>query len=142
MTMQMRAQRLAMAAYSCVDHIGGGIDGVDPKRYGAIVHRLPGMILQHGLAQSSGFLLAKGTAEHLRVLDDLCRVLREAGVTKADNGVALHHGFITADLTDTMALTRHALDAAAWLKRYVQGVLRITATGDTASEERRNHESD
>ncbi|WP_246221814.1 type III-B CRISPR module-associated protein Cmr5 [Marichromatium bheemlicum] len=142
----MRAHRLATAAYSCVDHIGGGIDGVDPKRYDAIVHRLPGMILQHGLAQSSGFLLAKGkgpnAGEHLRVLDDLCQVLREAGVTEAAHGEDLHQRFIKADLADTMALTRHALDAAAWLKRYVQGVLRITATGDPAIEEGRNHESD
>jgi len=32
-------------------------------------------------------------------------------------------------------LTRAALEASGWLKRYVQGVLRVTATGDDSGEQ-------
>ena len=34
-----------------------------------------------------------------------------------------------------MNLTRRSLEAGAWIKRYVQGVLRVDATGDQAAED-------
>lgn len=104
------------------------------KKYGAVAHKLPGMILQNGLAQATGFLLAKGEPEHRAVLDDLTQVMRAAGVTTAVDRDALHQQIIGADLQQTLRLTRQALEASSWLKRYVQGLLRITATGDLGDE--------
>ena len=113
----------------------------DRKAYGALAHKLPGMILQNGLAQATGFLLAKGRSEHLALLDDLNAVLRAAAVPAATDegraldGPALHELVIRSDLTGTMILTRRSLEASAWIKRYVQGVLRVDATGDQAAED-------
>lgn len=105
------------------------------KKYGALAHRLPGMILQNGLAQATGFLLAKGKSEHLALLNDLNQVLRESHATNTDNGNALHQQIIGAGLDRTMQLTRRALEAAGWINRYVQGVLRVDATGNIAPQE-------
>ena len=108
----------------------------DKKAYGALAHKLPGMILQNGLAQATGFLLAKDKSDVL--LDDLNAVLRAAGAVPAgtaDTGPALHDLIIRSDLTDTMNLTRRSLEASAWIKRYVQGVLRVDATGEQVAED-------
>jgi CRISPR-associated protein Cmr5 len=108
------------------------------KKYGAIAHKLPGMILQNGLAQATGFLLAKGNNSdddhHSWLLDDLNAVLRAGGGAAHADRVALHEAIIAADLPQTLKLTRAALEASGWLKRYVQGLLRISATGDDADE--------
>ena len=95
-----------------------------------LAHKLPAMILQNGLAQASGFLLAKGGHEHTALLDDLANVMCAANGSAANGGEALHHEVITADTAATMRLTRLALEASAWIKRYVQGVLKRGADGE------------
>ena len=128
----VRTHAVAGAAYKCVDARRD-----EAKQYGALAHKLPGMILQNGLAQATGFLLAKGNREHLALLDDLNAVLHAAGAVPADtaDGRALHDLVIRSTLTETMHLTRRSLEASAWIKRYVQGVLRVDATGDQAAED-------
>ena len=132
----VRTHAVAGAAYERVD---ARRDEAWKKQYGALAHKLPGMILQNGLAQATGFLLAKGNRnpEHLALLDDLNAVLHAAGAVPADtaDGRALHDLVIRSKLTDTMHLTRRSLEASAWIKRYVQGVLRVDATGDQAAED-------
>lgn len=130
--MNLRAHRVARAAYQRVE---AHQNEPDKKKYGAIAHKLPGMILQNGLAQATGFLLAKGGTEHLILLDDLNFVLREGGTLNATDRYALHQAIIAADLNQTLKLTRHALEASGWIKRYVQGLLRVDATGETVAEE-------
>ncbi|WP_006786731.1 type III-B CRISPR module-associated protein Cmr5 [Thiorhodospira sibirica] len=131
----IRSHRVATAAYQCVE---ARHSEANKQKYGAIAHKLPGMILQNGLAQATGFLLAKGSSapEHLLVLDDLNTVLR-AGRALDDvaNGEDLHREIINANLAQTLKYTRAALEASGWIKRYVQGVLRVTATGDDSTEQ-------
>ena len=127
--MNLRTHRVASAAY---ERVAARQNDPHKKQYGAIAHKLPGMILQNGLAQATGFLLAKDGAEHRMLLDDLNAVLRAGGTLDAADRQALHRSIIDADLEQTLKLTRHALEATAWLKRYVQGVLRVDATGETA----------
>lgn len=135
--MSLRARQMAITAFDCVSKRAEL--GEDARRkYGALAHKLPGMILQNGLAQTTGFLLAKGKNgdhdPHSLLLDDLNAALNLPGQpTAAANRIALHERVLRADLTATLLLTRSALDAAGWLKRYVQGVLRIDATGDNAA---------
>ena len=135
--MSLRAHRVAAAAYGRVEDRKALADDTR-KKYGAIAHKLPGMILQNGLAQATGFLLAKGNnAEgdhHSLLLDDLNVVLQAGGGLGQSNREALHQAIIAADLPQTLKLTRAALEASGWLKRYVQGLLRISATGDNADE--------
>ncbi len=130
--MNVRAHRVAKAAFACVE---ARKDAPNKKKYGAIAHKLPGMILQNGLAQATGFLLAKGASapEHLLLLNDLKAVLHAGGMPDVANAEALHLQIIDADLAQTLKFTRAALEASGWIKRYVQGVLRVTATGDTSN---------
>ena len=134
--MSMRANRVAAAAYRCVE---ARKDEPNKKKYGAIAHKLPGMILQNGLAQATGFLLAKGggsdSDHHCMLLDDLSATLRAAGTIDVPDRGTLHRRIIAADLAQTLKLTRQALEASGWIKRYVQGLLRVTATGDDADKE-------
>ena len=125
----VRTHAVASAAYECVD---ARRSDRGKRDYGALAHRLPGMILQNGLAQATGFLLAKGQPEHRALLDDLTAVLRAAGAvpTTVAGGPELHELVIRSELADAMNLTRRSLEASAWIKRYVQGVLRVDATGD------------
>jgi len=135
--MSLRTHRVATEAFACVE---AHKDLADDKRkkYGAIAHKLPGMILQNGLAQATGFLLAKGSNSeddhHSWLLDDLNAVLHAGGNLDEPNREALHQRIIGADLPQTLKLTRAALEASGWLKRYVQGLLRVSATGDAAHE--------
>jgi CRISPR-associated protein Cmr5 len=134
---QIRTHRVATAAYRVVE---ARRSASFKKKYGALTHKLPGMVLQNGLAQATGFLLAKGEGqkskeEHIAVLEDLRAVLSAGGTTQAADYEALHQEIIAADLARTMVLTRAALDAAAWMKRYVQGVLGVDATGATQEPE-------
>lgn len=128
----VRTHAVARAAY---ERVAARREFPEKTKYGALAHRLPGMILENGLAQATGFLLAKGKGEHRALLDDLTAVLRAAGATTAGDGQHLHESIIGADLHRTLNLTRHSLEASGWLKRYVQGVLRVGATGEDGEED-------
>lgn len=131
--MKIRTHAVARAAY---ERVAARRDEPDKnkKKYGALAHKLPGMILENGLAQATGFLLAKAkgkdTNEHHALLTDMHAVLRAAGATTAANGEGLHQEIIAAGLARTLQLTRRCLEASGWLKRYAQGVLGVDATGE------------
>ena len=138
--MNVRAHAVARAAY---ERVAGrrdekGRHGVNKEKYGALAHKLPGMILENGLAQATGFLLAKGTpehSEHRALLDDLYVVVRAAETKTTGDGSHLHQEIIDSDVDGTLMLTRQSLEAAGWLKRYAQGVLRVDATGTRAADD-------
>lgn len=123
----VRTHQVAQAAFRRVEARG---NASFKKQYAALAHKLPGLILQNGLAQATGLLLAKHREEHRALLEDLHAVLHAARQTDSQNGADLHQAIIAADLVETMRLTRAGLNAAGWLKRYVQGVLRLGATGE------------
>lgn len=125
--MKPRSHQVAQAAYNRVE--ARKVFSAK-KAYGALAHKLPTLILQNGLAQATGFLLAKGKEEHLALLDDLAQVLRESEESGCADRNAMHQTIIAADTVKTMHLTRRALEASGWLKRYVQGVLKVDATGE------------
>ena len=133
--MMIRAHEIAKATYKRIAarrEVETGERGND-KDYSALAHKLPSMILMNGLAQTTGFLLAKGTketSEHHVLLDDLCAVLRIIEATNAINGQDFHREVIEADFDQTLLLTRRSLEASGWLKRYVQGVLGVDVTGE------------
>lgn len=117
---KMRSHRLATKAYRCVARRKGE---PNEEAYSRLAHSFPSMILLNGLAQATGFLLAKGKDEHNALLADLNEVLRAAKATASENGGELHREIIKANLSQTMRLTRQALEAGAWIKRYAQGLL-------------------
>lgn len=122
-----RSHRVAQQAYQ---RVAARQTYADKKAYGALAHKLPILILQNGLAQATGFLLAKARNEHTDLLEDLAQVLRDTGETGCATRDAFHQTILSADTTQTMHLTRRALEASGWIKRYVQGVLKVDATGE------------
>lgn len=113
--METRDQKYARAAFPKVN----AQKGQDTeKSYRTVALNFPVMILQSGLTQSIGFLLAKNKAEHQAYLTDLAEIL---GLQNANN---LHTTVINSNLRDYQQHTRKALEAAAWLKRYTQALLK------------------
>ncbi|MBL8483896.1 MAG: type III-B CRISPR module-associated protein Cmr5 [Rhodocyclaceae bacterium] len=122
-----RTQTYARRAYTCIEAVKGT---PIEKKYGALALSFPVMVLKNGLAQATGFLLAKAKDEHIAYLNDLARVLNGVDGNADGNspGQALHRTIIATDLTAYQRYTRNTLDAAAWMKRYAQGLLKAEAT--------------
>lgn len=88
---------------------------------------LPIMILQSGLAQTIGFLMAKkGDGEDNTKPLAFKTILQHLESLLSDElqGQSLHNKVITSNLTEYQLLTRKALEASSWLKRYTQALLR------------------
>ncbi|CAG8999679.1 MAG: hypothetical protein CENE_01658 [Candidatus Celerinatantimonas neptuna] len=149
--MKTRSQKIAHAAYQQVVGRESQKTKEENKKYGALVHKLPMMILQNGLAQTTGFLLSKQEAHFKDVLENLRVVYQQvdpdlkAELEKShqpvnpeskclDDNKALHQYIIESDLYPMMKLTREGLEIAGWLRRYVQGILKIDATGESENE--------
>ena len=131
-----RTHNVARAAFKCVDaHARSSSSESEKRAYGALAHKLPGMILQNGLAQVTGFLLAKGKKEHDSLIRDLAKVLSKSGAIEELDAEDLHKQIIDSELHRYIFLTRRSLEASGWLKRYVQGVLRVGPTGETDGKE-------
>lgn len=112
--MQIRTHKYAERAYPLVE----AIKGTDTEaKYRTLVLNFPTMIMQSGLAQALGFLLAKGSAEHIQLLAHIAQLFNQP------DGKALHQAVLHSDITQYQLLTRKALEASSWLKRYTQALL-------------------
>jgi CRISPR-associated protein Cmr5 len=94
------------------------VSEADRKKYGSMAHKLPILIRTAGLAQALGFLDARGNDAQARLLQHLAEVL---GFDKA----TLLARSREAPLTDYMRLTRQAMAALIWYKRFAQSVLQV-----------------
>jgi len=92
------------------------------KEYKSRMNNFPVMVMQSGLAQTSGFFLAK-TAVHQEYLGDIAKILNAASGRPVANGNQLHERVIQCETVEYRLLTRDALIAAGWLKRYGQALL-------------------
>ena len=114
--MTIRSQKYAQEAYPLVVKVYG--HQLEAK-YRTLALNFPSMILQSGLSQAIGFLMAKGKDEHQMLLDHLATLV----LGKQAQDKQLHQTILTADLTHYQLLTRQTLEAASWLKRYTQALL-------------------
>lgn len=114
-----RSQQVAQVAFAAVS----ARSGAGAAKYLSFARQFPTLIHTCGLAQATAFALAK-KKEHGEVLDDLARVLREARryATAAD-GTALQRLARDAVVPEYLRLTRDALLATSWLKRYAEALL-------------------
>lgn len=114
-------QRYAEIAYRCVQ----GVEQNNLEEYKARADSFPTFVMQAGLAQAVGFLMAKGHVndrtmdqkkdnEYRKYVNDLAKVLGKP--TASD----FYEEVIAADLPQYRLLTRQALAAAGWLKRMAQ----------------------
>lgn len=114
-----QSQRLAQAAFRAVN---ARAPSATRARYLSFARSFATLIHTCGLAQATAFALAKGK-EQEQVLSDLAAVLRGArGYTVAD-GNALHQQATAAPVSEYLRVTRDALLAATWLKRYAEALL-------------------
>lgn len=124
--MHTRTQKFALRAYPLVEKQSNNQQGdeIDSKKlaskYRTLALTFPNMILQSGLSQATGFLLAKNKPEHIAYLNDLANVMKDHQHT----GDALHRQVIESQVDEYRQLTRHALEASSWLKRYTQALLK------------------
>ncbi len=110
----IRTQAYAKRAYPLIE---GKIGSAEEAKYRTLALRFPAMILQSGLAQAIGFLMAKGEPEHDLMLEDIAQILQYP------NGRTLHEAILKSQLQEYQLLTRRTLEATAWLKRYTQALL-------------------
>ncbi|QMT32550.1 CRISPR-associated protein (Cas_Cmr5) [Alysiella filiformis DSM 16848] len=167
----IRSQKMAQAAYPLVEkmqatHLKDEYfknEESDEKalkmaqslsaKYRTLALNFPSMILQSGLSQTIGFLLAKGSLkenepaenkhdkdkskktkvnEHLLLLRHLAKLLSDEQNKYDEN--SLHEKILQADLAEYQLLTRKALDASSCLKRYTQALLESEKDKGKANE--------
>lgn len=115
----IRSQKMALKAYGLVAKLQN--HELEDK-YRTLALSFPSMILQAGLSQAVGFLLAKDKEEHGKLLEHLAELLSD-DPTQYDPK-SLHEKILQANLSEYQLLTRKALDAAGSLKRYTQAMLK------------------
>lgn len=131
--MQIRTQKYAQIAYPLVEAIQG--HEIEAK-YRTLALNFPTMILQSGLAQAIGFLMAKDKQEHKVLLSHIV-VLVNKNESPDMNQMCLkqtddikkmtknfHDKVVDSNITDYQLYTRKAIEASSWLKRYTQALLK------------------
>ena len=118
--MQTLEQKLAAQIYEQVSRQRKG--SVEANEYGGMAHRLPILVRQAGLVQALAYVQARGKPGAQRLLEDLARTLG------FDSGEKLLDVVRKADLLVYMHLTRKALLALNWYKRFAQSVLDVDPT--------------
>lgn len=117
MSVHTRSQRLAQAAYSQIAiHTNNGAKKPD-KEFVSTVKKFPALIHTCGLAQAVAFALAKKDVEYIGYL---AAVLKAAGHAEITDHKALDNQARTKPLSGYLRLSRDAINAASWLKRYVE----------------------
>jgi len=113
MSVQTRSQRLAQAAFARIDSYHGTLD----KEYVAFAKKFPALIHTCGLAQAVAFALAK---KESRYVEDLAAVLKVSGHPEVASASTLDDQTRKQSLGGYLRLSRDAIHAASWLKRYVE----------------------
>lgn len=114
---KIRTQDYAKAAYPLVEGIS---QGPYETKYRTLALNFPTMIMQSGLAQAVGFLMAKSSSTDYEYALLLTHVAQLLGYPDSN---ILHTVILKSSLGEYQLLTRRALDATAWIKRYTQALL-------------------
>lgn len=107
-----RGQRMAQSAFGRIQSRAGG---KDKKEFAGFAKRFPALIHSCGLAQALAFAQAKAPDGYL---DDLAVAMN----FDRKKDVLLKEAREAA-LAEYMRLSREALEAAGWLKRYAEVLL-------------------
>ncbi len=92
------------------------------NEFTSFARSFPSLIHACGLAQAVAFAEAKGTKsrQHREYLEDLAAVLSAVGYSDAATPDALACATRESSVLPYLRLSRDALAAAGWLKRYVE----------------------
>jgi CRISPR-associated protein Cmr5 len=114
MSVHTRSQKLAQEAFArIVAH------GKADKEFVAFAKKFPALIHTCGLAQAVAFAQAK---KQVGYVEDLAAVLRASGHRQVISAQALADQTRSQQLSGYLRLSRDAINAAGWLKRYVEAV--------------------
>jgi CRISPR-associated protein Cmr5 len=116
MSVHTRSQRLAQAAFPRIQSRMQGLREKAFDEYRSFVKKFPALIHTCGLAQAVAFALAKQENDYI---EDLAAVL-ESGHPEITSAQTLHERARTQPLNGYLRLSRDAINAASWLKRYVE----------------------
>ncbi|MGQ9606779.1 MAG: type III-B CRISPR module-associated protein Cmr5 [Thermogutta sp.] len=117
MSIHTRSQRLAQAAYAQIAILTHNGTRKPEKEFVSTAKKFPALIHTCGLAQAVAFALAKKDEEYLGYL---AAVLKAAGHPKITDHRKLDEHARKEPMTVYLRLSRDAIDAASWLKRYVE----------------------
>ncbi len=129
MSVHTRSQRLAQAAFPRIQARDAEMSSDEFKEYVTIAKKFPSLVHTCGLAQAVAFYEAKGKTKpgkpekpHIRYLKDLAAVLTSAGHQQIGTVEQLTKKVREEPLSGYLRLSRDAINAASWLKRYVEAV--------------------
>lgn len=125
--MLTRDQQYAITAHQRVTNITTK-SLCDVRAYGSMSHKLPILIRTAGLAQALSFVNARPKDKEVQrtLLEDLAQTIGQKDRESFLSNVQAAH------LKEYMLLTRQALDALLWYKRFAQSILHID---DSVEEE-------
>jgi CRISPR-associated protein Cmr5 len=111
MGVQTNSQRMAHEAWRRI------VDRKPGEAFRSFAREFPSLVHSCGLAQAVAFARAK---KHETYLQDLAAVLKEIGHAEAASPEGLERATREHAVPAYVRLSRNALQAAGWLKRYVE----------------------
>ncbi len=118
--MSTKSQRMAQAAFGKAKDRSQAREKYR-KEYRSFAREFPTLVHQCGLAQAVAFAQAKKDHQ-ADYANDLAAVLASAGHKDIATADALAGQTRSLPVTGYVRLSRDALDAAVWLKRYVEAL--------------------
>jgi CRISPR-associated protein Cmr5 len=119
MAIRTNSQRMAEAAYKGMAGRLRSLNESDRDKYASFARSFPSLVQACGLAQAVAFARAKHREQYL---DDLAAVLNAAGHSETASADSLERATRENPVPAYVRLSRNALQAASWLKRYVEAV--------------------
>jgi CRISPR-associated protein Cmr5 len=117
MSLHTRSQRLAQAAFPRIQDRKRELSEKAFDEYKSFAKKFPALIHTCGLAQAVAFALAKKQTGYV---EDLAAVLKASGHPEMISAQAIDDQTRTQQLSGYLRLSRDAINAAGWLKRYVE----------------------
>jgi CRISPR-associated protein Cmr5 len=113
MALQTNSQKMAQTAYDRIRQ------RQPTREFASFTRSFPSLLHSCGLAQAVAFAKAKG---HDPYLQDLAVVLRSVGHSEAETADSLERATREHAVPAYIRLSRSTLQAAGWMKRYVEAV--------------------
>lgn len=113
------SQKMAQAAYALVRRRVDSEKKGLPEKYASFARSFPSLVHSCGLAQAVAFARAK---EHGQYLEDLAGVLKKIGHAESGSVEDFERATREQPVPAYIRLSRSTLEAAGWLKRYVEAV--------------------
>lgn len=112
MSVQTRSQKLAQAAFARI-----AAHGKPNQEFVSFAKKFPALIHTCGLAQAVAFALAKQQVDYI---EDLAAVLKASGHPEVSSAHTLQKQTQELLLSGYLRLSRDTINAASWLKRYIE----------------------